>query len=457
MKRAIIVLCILLLAGAATFGVLAYREVERQGERLEAAFAQQRSEAAQALAAHREQFLADQAWLAESGLWPTASAEVPAERDAAGLLNPALSWTGPLSEDEGAATSALLTLPEPVRQALDQPALWQERELTWLEDEEAQQMIRALDTGWMAKLSEFDRWSLEREGPMAAVLSRPDAELDVTETALPSYIVLRHWVQVRVYQALLAEDAAEGEDAADGEDTADGEDAAGDGDAAEGEGGEEVAADDSAAEAAAAEIRQLVRLMFSTEETISAIFATALVAYVHDIAEKADQPALRIVTSADELARLQRVVRATAMLLQPSLGPEYRELFAAMPIGHCLALGDAVVAGIAQFEPVLRHAIPEYIDRVSEVLAAHDECRVPLLRRVWDNEDWLRARMGGRELFEREGIGGDEGGELGEVEAGGDVFAVAESEWVSKRVAWILLSTAAVDPWAGYRPEPAAP
>ncbi|MEL6546030.1 MAG: hypothetical protein AAFQ82_15485, partial [Myxococcota bacterium] len=257
------------------------------------------------------------------------------------------------------------------------------------------------DTSWFAQLKRFERWRLDQESPQTDWFESPIETFEPAAMPLPDYRALRRWAKLRALEAAQGSSVLQA--------------------------------------VAVEEIQHLARLMFSTDDTIAALIGTVIL-------ENALQVGLQVADEA-ELSRLKRVFRALGMLLSPAAPAEQFDLYRSMPVGHCFALNDVLPASTAVFLPILEHVVPEYAAAVDQAMQ-RAECSAKVLRRVWRNEDWAAHHMRGQSVFSTQD---QELPLAARPVAEMDVFAVAESPWLSHRIGWVLLSVAATDPFAGYR------
>lgn len=264
-------------------------------------------------------------------------------RDAAPYLNPRVGWNGaqePIARYQAAHPGALAIVPPTVvKKLIDLGDRWPEV----VDDPE----VAAIDTSWLAALAPYDHWDWEGDGPSAL-----DGGIGASAPR-PEFGKLATFAKLRLMQGLAKGDAP----------------------------------------VAAREVRQLARLLASTELVSGATFAALLLgmeraAHARLVATKG-APAAEGWTppTADQQKLLARVPWGVAAVLAPiAPAAEAEPVLRASPpsLGRCAGLAEA--GGIAAFSRAYFDdgtlgARFEALDRA--LRDAAPSCRLRRLRAAW--------------------------------------------------------------------------
>jgi hypothetical protein len=302
------------------------------GERLRSQREAHEAAVAEGFARHHEAFVADQRFAEGLALFPEATGT----DDAGIFFNPRLvwdwraealeSWRATLGDEEHP-----LVLDDAVAEAMTGN--------DWLAA--SPEHWRGADTAWMGELARYAHWDLERTGPASQM---DEGEYDWATAPLPLYLPLMHWAKLRLLQGI----------------------------------------EDGSPVQAAAEVRHLARLAYSTENLLGAMVGLQILrsereAFDHLVADGAVAPeGWRPLTEA-EIHRLRRTIWAAVAYRSIDTPPEHRD--APLALGGCAALLESAWAALI-VRPFLVDDHREAYDWLGETLEA-SACRLTLVRRAW--------------------------------------------------------------------------
>ncbi|MEL6340215.1 MAG: hypothetical protein AAFQ65_09920, partial [Myxococcota bacterium] len=215
--------------------VVAYLVLQQIESAARGPFERHRENSAKQLDKHRTAFLEDQRWYANLPWVTRPASNPPLEDDAASLFNDALDWHGAVSKS---ATVSILRLPQSVIAVLESDE-WLTAPLSEV----------ALDDTWWTRLAAFERWSLDRVGPLQEALDGPLMEFDPLVLPSPNYLTLRNWTRLHVRSAL---------------------------------------SDPARSTQVAEDLQHLTRLMLTTEDTIAGLMAGAILRNALEAAQHSD-------------------------------------------------------------------------------------------------------------------------------------------------------------------------
>lgn len=311
--------------------------------------------AAAVLREHAPQFRDDEKQLSSLPLFAPRSGKV----DAGAFLNPRVTWVGDhpsiaaYRATQGNAASAL-ALPEELKQRLSE---WSKAWPAHAADVD----LSGLDFQWMRELARYDHWDIDTGSPIAWM--KPFSWISAP---LPSYVDLQHWAKLRLLKGEQHDDIV----------------------------------------TAAAEVRELARLVASTELLLGDMMAISILkqerrAYERARARERSTAGWQPLEDED-LDRWRRVAygfQAFADLHAPSdvvgdvwTAPDAR-------VGRCGAIRESY-SGALMHRHLAEEGHAEGYARLTQILAAtQGECQVSALRAQWaaypDEDGPLKLELDG--------------------------------------------------------------
>ena len=397
----VVFLCLLLLLTVAGYTLL-YRPLAEIRNKYETAAAEDRAN----IAKHRSAFLEDHVFAYATGLYPSPTAR-ETSKDAGPLLNPALSWSSVPDNAKPWPRATLLSLPKHVEEVVSDGD-------KWLADQTLAAEAAKLDYSWMEKLFDYEYWSLDLASPVAAIVADLDQHDPQTLGPTPNGISLLNWARLRLLQTVHGQMGSP-----------------------------------------ARVLRQMVRLLNTTEDLVSMAIATAILDVAREAYEamkkhNAPLPQDWQPYSKQDIQRLRRVVFASGTLINPSSHPEGMKLLKQMKIGECAALVWAANAMHASYRPILQHEVPSFFRDIDQALAEQKHCRMTLERAVWSNREYLKRKLSGQNVFAFHEVPAFAQVDIVHNTLLKDIYNVAKHPWLSRQISMILLSTEGPNTFGRY-------